>query len=350
MKDTALQRLRAIALQRPREALATSWIVAPPDQAEIRRTNEYKDHIECATKKELYGIISQIEAKIKEIRAAYRISAPASKLLALLERMEAAPPGKATLLPLHMWGQLFKGNQHPFGGMDAWPVHARIALDASGRMYSRSRHPEVYLLEATMFEDMASLFNLAKHEYERTKGSTADKPIIKRRNALCRSTITAAIHFVESYVNGIAVDYVVTHEPGLEPATKSLLLDWDFGRNRPRYLSLRDKILQYQRIILGVPHAPLQETNSPEMKTIVETAKLIRDAIAHPSPALDPKTMAPEKECAVLGLDFLQTEVVVDAAVALVRRLEETLHGSLKRLFWLYECSVEGVFPDAAFQ
>jgi hypothetical protein len=174
MKDTTVQRLRAMALQRLREALATSWIVAPPDQAEIRRINEYKDHIERATEKELYGIISQIEAKIKEIRAAYRISAPASNLLALLERMEAAPPGKATLLPLYMWGQLFKGGQYPFGGMDAWPVHARIALDASGLMYSHSRHPEVYLLEATMFEDMASLFNLAKYEYERTKGSTAD--------------------------------------------------------------------------------------------------------------------------------------------------------------------------------
>lgn len=350
MKDSTVQRLRAVALQQLREAVATLWIVTPPDQAEIRRLNDYKNHIKRATKKQLQCIILQIEANIKKIRATHRITAPASTLLALLEMMDTAPPGKSTLLPLYVWGSLFKGGKYPFEGMDACPVHARIALDSSGLLYTHSRHPEVYLLEATMFEDMASLFNLAKREYEAAKGSTAGKRVIKRRNALCRSATMAAIHFVESYVNGIAVDYVVTHEPGLDPTTKSVLLDWDFGQNRPRYLSLRDKILQYQRIILGVPHAPLQETNSPEMKTIVETAKLIRDAIAHPSPALDPKTMEPEKERTVLGLDVPQTETVVDGAVALVRRLEETIHGSLKQVLWLYDRTAEGVFPDAAFQ
>jgi hypothetical protein len=339
-----------MALKRLREGYATSWIVAPPDLKEIHRINEYKDKIEHATKKELQKIILKLEANIKEIRMSYKISAPVSTLLTLLEEMEAAPPGQSTLIPLYMWGRLFKDGKYPFKGMDNWPVHARIALDASGLLYSRSRHPEVYLLEATMFEDMASVFNIAKHEYETAKSSTADKRILKRQSALCRSAIIAAIHFVESYVNGIAVDYVVTHESVIDPDNKSKLLDWDFVQNRPRYLSLRDKILRYQSIILQVRHAPLQETNSPEIKIIIEKAKLIRDSIAHPSPAIDPKTMDAEKERAVLGVNFIQTESVIDAAVTLVRRLEDTVYGNQKQLFWLYDRNEEGVFPDAAFQ
>ncbi len=264
--------------------------------------------------------------------------------------MEKAPSGKSPLLPLYIWGDFFKNGKYPFDGMESLPAHARIVLDAEGHVYSNSRHPEVYLLEAIMFEDMASLFNLAKEGYESTKGTTLIKQVIKRRNALYRSTIMSAIYFVESYANGVAVDYVVTRQASIDESTKSLLLDWDFNRNRPRYLSLRDKLLQYQRIILVAPHPPLQESNSTAMKSILESAKLIRDSIAHPSPAMDQKTMDTEKERAIIGLDFPQTESVVDAAVTLVRQLEETIHGSQKRLFWLYDRNAEGVFPDAAFQ
>jgi hypothetical protein len=56
-----------------------------------------------------------------------------------------------------------------------------------------------------MFEDMAALFNLVKRENEAAASSANDKILIKQRNAPCRSAVIAAIHFVESYLNGVSV-------------------------------------------------------------------------------------------------------------------------------------------------
>jgi hypothetical protein len=350
VKGSTTNRLRHKANALLRELKASVWIVSPPDPGEISRLARYIEAIEVANKRQLYSIIKQIEDKISEFRATYKIRAPSSVLLDILQMMENAPQGKSLLMPLHVWRGLFKGDAYPFAGMDVWPLHARITLDASGLVYAESRHPEVQLLEAIMFEDMAALFNLAKMESLSISTEVQNKLQIKRRNALCRATIMAAIYFIESYLNGLAVDYVISNEPDLELSTKSVLLDWDYDRNRPRYLSLRDKLLQYQRILLKTKHAPLQETNCSEMATIVNTAKLVRDAVAHPSPSLDPKTIDPDKERAILGLGIETTLETVDAAVSLVLQIEETVRGDRKRLFWLQKRDSSGLFPDTAFQ
>lgn len=350
MKNGSTNRLRDKANALLRECMATSWIVSPPDPDEISRLAWYKETIQSATRKELHLIIKQIEVKIKEIRSAYKIKAPPSVLLNILQMMENAPPEKSVLIPLYAWRSLFKSDAYPITGMDVWPLHARIALDASGLVYAESRHPEVHLLEAVMFEDMAALFNLAKQEYVTTSTGGQGKCLIKRRNALCRAAIMAAIYFVESYLNGLAADYVIYNEPDLENSTKSLLLDWDYDRNRPRYLSLRDKLLQYQRILLKVEHAPLQETNCPEMAIVIKAAKLVRDAVAHPSPTLDLKTVDIEKERVILCLDFETMQAVVDAAVSLVLQIEEAVQGDRERLFWIHGRDSSGLFPDIAFE
>jgi hypothetical protein len=349
VKDSAVNRLRDRADALLRELTASTWVVSPPDSDEIAQLGRYKENIRSATRKQLYSIIKQIESNIKEIRDRYNINAPAWMLLDILQMMENAPQGQSVLMPLYMWRKLFKGDTCPIAGMDMWPLHARVALDASGLIYAKSRHLQFHLLEAIMFEDMAALFNLAKQECVTTATGRQDKLLTKRRSALCRATILSAIHFVESYLNGVAVDYVFSHED-LESSTKSILLDWDYDRNRPHYLSLRGKLLQYQRILLNAEHAPLQETNCSEMATIIEVAKLVRDAVAHPSPALDPKTMDPEKERAILSLDFETTQTVVDAAVSLVFRIEDVIRGSHERLFWLHRRDSSGFFPDIAFQ
>jgi hypothetical protein len=350
MKSSSTSRLRDKANTLLREATATAWIVTPPNPDEISRLAKYKQTIQSATREQLLSIIGQIEGKIREIRAMYKIQAPSSVLLDILQMMENAPPGKATLMPLYVWRSLFQEDTYPITGMDMWPLHARIALDASGLVYAESRYPEVHLLEAIMFEDMAALFNLAKQEYGAASAAEQSKRYVKKRNTLCRAAIMATIYFVESYLNGLARDYVISNEPDLDLSARSVLEDWDYKQNRHRYLTLRDKLLQYQRILLKVEHAPLQETNCPEMATIIQTAKLVRDAVAHPSAAINPKTTDPEKERAILGLDFEVTQITVDAAVSLVLQIEETIRGDRKRLFWLHGRDSSGFFPDTTFQ
>jgi hypothetical protein len=350
MNTKAADRLRSRAVHLLKVLMAHAWIVAPPDPAEIKRLNQYTAAIDAASKKELYRILERIEKRIEQIRTEYSITAPASYLLQILEVMFDAPVGRLTLMPLYLWRRLFKGSKYPWSGMEVWPLHARIGLDVSGLVYAETRSPEVFLLEAMLFEDAASMFNAAKRELARHQGGRVkDKPSFKLANALCRGATTAAVYFVEAYVNGIAIDHIIEHEKEVDESTRSVLLDWDFTRKRPRYLALKDKVLQYQRIILGVPHAPIQESNCPAMTTILGTARIVRDAIAHPSPALDLTTLEAAKERAIFGLGFDQVEAVVDAAIQLVKDLDKAISGKPDRLFWLHERGSDGFFPEVAF-
>jgi hypothetical protein len=341
----ATERLRLQALDLLTVSVAHAWIVAPPDRAEIARIEGYRRDIARASRKQLYVIVQSIERKIEEVRNEFSITAEPGYLVQILEAMHNARPGEFTLFPLHFWRSLFRNNQYPWPGLDALPLHARIGLDASGELYTGARHPEVYLLETILYEDAAALFNAAKREIPRPR----DKSRIKLHNALCRGSITAAVYFVEAYLNGLAVDYFIENQDQLDNTQRSTLLDWDFARNRPRYLALRDKLLQYQRIILRVEHAPIQESNCEAVKTILGTARVIRDAIAHPSPAFDLETLEAEKERIVFGLTLQQAEEVLDASVALVKRLEHAICGDVRRLSWLYERGPNGLFPDETF-
>src|SRR5437867_5897406 len=258
--------------------------------------------------------------------------------------------GHSTYVPVHVMRELFADYSKVLRGSEHFPAHARVAVDVSGTLYDNARHPEVFLLEASMFEDMAALFNVVASDSSANLDHARPKSEIKTQTALHRAVILAALHFVEAYVNGVALEHVLTKGSAVDDRIRDVLSDWDSSRNRPRYLSLGEKLLQYQRIILGVEHAPLQESNCPEMATILNVAKRVRDALAHPSAAANPSTFRPEKELAIATLGFKDVTEAVDAAIALVRKLGVTLYGEQALLWWLYDRATEGRFPNAAFQ
>jgi hypothetical protein len=349
MKDlTARKRLQSQAERLLREFRATHWVISPPNAAQINNINDCASRIEDAGKKQLSAIIDRIAAAISHLRTTYGLIAPPDQLLALLMVIESAPPGRNILVPLYIWRSLFRDGEHSFSGIAAWPIHARIALDATGRLYNESRHPVVYLLEAALFEDMAALFNEATFRHQRTPQAGA-KGHLKIELALCRAASVAAVAFVECYLNGLATDYTLEHAATIDEQTKSLLLDWDFARQRSKYLSLRDKFLKYQTVILGVQHAPVQEFNCREMAIILDHAKAFRDAFAHPAPTTPLSPLDLQKEDAIANHDLSRTAPIVDAAIVVVRKLELTVHGTLGRLFWLHERGANGVFPEDVY-
>ena len=198
---------------------------------------------------------------------------------------------------------------------------------------------------------MCALFNLAR-ESHLNRRDTESKQAVKERVALQRATVVASFNVIEAYLNGLAFDHVELNGKKLDDAAKALLTEWDPVKQRPlRYLSLREKLLKYPRLIMGVEHPPLQENNCVELKFVVETAKRVRDAIVHASPAPNIVTLDPEKEIAVHGVDFETAEQVVDATVTLIRKVEEKINGGDNRLRgWLHARSPDGAFPDVAFE
>jgi len=227
--------------------------------------------------------------------------------------------------------------------------HAIVIIDPRGKIYDAAPGQGFAhrLLEQSLYEDMCVLFNSAK----RLADSDADSPLKNaQEQAFCRSALTAAFNFVEAYLNGIAVDYLSAHHQTVSEGHRMELSEWDHVKQRSRFLSLKDKLVRYPRIVLGAKHPPLTEDNCQELKFIVQQAKLTRDAIVHPSPAPDPRTLDLAKYTAVDLANICETQLVVDNAVSLVRRLDMTIHGSDRRVsVWLHERDKDGYFSLGVF-
>ena len=193
------------------------------------------------------------------------------------------------------------------------------------------------------------MFNLAEDRFITLNRRTDSKRTIKTAEALWRAAASTAFYCVEAYLNGLAFDYYTANEPRLDEDTKRLLTEWDTVQKRFKPVRLRDKLLQYPRIICGTAHPPLQENSCPEMAFFMGRAKLLRDAVVHASPKPNLSAVGDAKESLFLSLDFPETERIVDNTVALIRKIEIAVHGDESRIGWLCGRGPDGLFPDAAF-
>lgn len=331
----AIDRLRKKALRLLREDQALGFIISPPDQDGLVAIKRNKEKIEGANKAQLQSYIQNVSSHIRQRRTEYGVRASGEQLIAFLEKAEAAPPGQVYLPTVSEIREFFEDYTRVWPDSKHMPAHARLFFDPNGR----GSFGNVRILEATIYEDMAALWNLLHDK----KGLNLDDCTPKERKtfyALCRSTVTASIYFVEAYLNGLAFDYLTGNTNSLTEEEKGILSDFDFSKNRSRYLSLREKSLKYQRIILQKEHAPLQPNNFQPLKRLLEISESIRSHLAHP---------APNKEPAIYWVKFETANDAVDSAIATVIRLETLIRGDLLRMPWLLQRSDGGEFSEKAF-
>ncbi len=204
------------------------------------------------------------------------------------------------------------------------PPHMLVGLDFAGETVG-----QFFLPEATLYEDMCFSYNNAVALIPESEKRPGDKSKVKAFNFFRRSAVLSSFYFVEAYLNGVAFDFVLRHGQEIPSQEVDYLKEWDAGRNRERWVKFRDKLLQYPKIILKLQHPPLTETNCPELHLIVSEAREVRDSLVHWSPRTNENTGVPTKTGWVLDIQWEKLTQVVDAAVALVRRLNALLgeHG-----------------------
>lgn len=83
-------------------------------------------------------------------------------------------------------------------------------------------------------------------------------------------------------------------------------------------------------------------------------AREVRDALVHQSPKVmatgpGPGDVAIPKVAALMRLRMPYATAVVDAAITVVRQLNDVLGNNGLSLDWLYDRGAEGLFPNAAF-
>ncbi len=277
---------------------------------------------------------------LAKLRSKFNVQVQLPELNQAFEVAVELPEGSSLGLRKHTCMEFFPGHTYGIeqGLFERLPRHATIMISWSGTV-------EWGVLEAKVFEDMAALSNLA----ERAILCANSKNEIKAAGALYRAAALQAVNLVEAYINGVALDYYYANHTKLDEKTKGSLLDWDFQRDRPRYLSLRDKLLQYPRLVLGLTHSPLQESNCPELQFVVGAAKDLRDSLAHPAPDWTEKGKESLKERVHYERSPQKFREVIDVSVSLVKKLERAVRGNDTGPPWLFERDVASLFPDQAF-
>lgn len=208
-----------------------------------------------------------------------------------------------------------------------------------------------HLPEATLYEDMAFAYNSALQiDPSSDSDGNAEADIdLKKRNFYLRTAVLSAFYFVEAYLNGMAFDYCYRNQSALSTDDQAFLLEEPSTKNKRGFVSFEMKAVQFLKIITSVQHPPLQETNCPPLKYMLNEGKDLRDSIVHQSPKIDGTSGVPEKIQWMMSLDTQRVTETVDAAVQLVREINSKIGSSASPLDWLHTRTAEGLFPKETF-
>jgi hypothetical protein len=335
---------RQIAAQLFNEQCAIAILANLPERLNSQERQEQIEALGEMTSGQLKDLVTSLRTNIEAMRLQFGIKVDRDELLSLLDHIQQSTKADyACYVPiwkLSEWLSKYDALQ--------LPPHCRISIDPHGIGRHDPAGFEIRVLEVTMFEDMASLFNLAR-EYH-IRNSAQPKPPkfeLKRGVALYRATASAAFYFIESFMNGLAADHVWNHRGQMSSGDLTYLTEWDEQRQRQKFISTRDKLVLYPKIIVGSQHPLLDEGNCPELKFIVSKAKDLRDAIVHASTAKKDEESEYEKENAIMGLKYHAAEEIVDSAIALIRKIQAAT--AKVDLPWLIGRGNDGFFPASVF-
>jgi len=302
------------------------------------------------TRREILSRLPELEKLLKELSERYGVKGTLRQMEYLINAKSNVPGETYLLLPqFHIQDELFDHYERALPIFSDLPPHARIGIDVFG-IRKQERKMEFSLLEASLFEDMAALWNntLEVSELVRTN-SGENAELIKRKNALKRATAKAVFNLLEGYLNGIALDISLTQDT--TPAEKTKLMEWDAQRSRSRPLSLRDKLLQYPKIALKKKHPPLDENNCPEMAKTLELEQRIRHSLIHPKPRVEHGHAADDiRETVYIQLSTEEVAELCDLAVDLIGKISRTIEEKFGKVdLWLHSRDESGRFAKETF-
>lgn len=319
--------------------------------------------------------IRKMKSKIKEFEeAAEQLMEDTGANAGLEELEEIVSPGEGydpdrdLYMPKTDIEILFDNYERFWPRFDNLPSHAKIGVSLGGR--PSGQEPEVYLLDASLFEDLVVLVNRSTElREEQEEKSKPPKSLIKEGNAVRRSAVKATYNFLEGVLNCLAYDILVGRDDLTEEEQDML--------NDKTYLSLRDKILQYPKIALDKEHPPIQDNNCQPLSHLMSREEGVRHALIHPRPhpvefstddtyqdygidhirhrmrraSNEPEGPVAVRESSYWAVEFEEVGRICDSAVQLVQRIYDEISGEYGDLdWWLYERGEDGCFPEEALE
>ncbi len=243
---------------------------------------------------------------------------------------------------------------------DSYPAQCLFGFDFGGE-FGQTKSFEFFLPEVVLYEDMCLAYNLAVLSKYESKPGSVDKIRSKTFKLHLHTAILSSFYFVEAYLNGIAFDFYFRMKGDRQLSQEEIdkLGEYDSERGRERWVSFRDKMLQYPKIVLGrLKDPPLTEINCPEMKILVSEARALRDSLVHNSPKFELEVVGGKRQLigkkvrSIIDVKMEDVTTIVDAAVGYVKKLDGLLqaHGHHRKVDWLFESDEKGIFPAKTFE
>ena len=321
-------------------------------QTERRKIDRFLKTLPTLTRRKIHEQLPELKKRLDGVSELYGAKGTLRQMESLING-NSTLPGESHLLlsKFDIQEKLFDHYERALPIFSDLPAHARIGIDVFG-IRRQQRKVEFVLLEASLFEDVAALWNSTLEMSESLRTQRDPRPeFIKRTNALKRATAKSVFNLIEGYLNGIALDISLLWDT--TPATRIKLKEWDTERSRPRPLSLRDKLLQYPKIALNAKHPPLDESNCKEMARILELETRIRHSLIHPKP--EPEVGLGGSAYRIREMVYIQLSTdevaeLCDLAVGLIRQISDAIGEEFGKVhLWLHERDQSGRFPDETF-
>jgi hypothetical protein len=328
-----------------RKYRAVHILLNTPSPDELTRLDESLENIERMSGPELRRKAGAFKAEYEKIVKMYGVCGNIEDFEEILEEYRAAAKPLLYVAKFDL-ERLFRKYENRFPDLRRLPPHGRVGIEVGGRG-APGLAIKTFLLEASLFEDMAALWNSAAAATHAALPEDSTVAEEKHAAALRRATTRAAFSLLEGYLNGLGVDIQLTLK--VSAKEKALLEEWDEAKKRAVRLSLRDKILQYVKLASRSQHPPIQESNSEAMQIVLATESAVRHALIHPTSRLTHQDST-YRENVYLNLTLDEVQAVCDAVVKLIREIGATVgpqFGDVES--WLFDRNPRGRYPDASF-
>jgi hypothetical protein len=314
------------------------------EYAEFKATEAF---IPTGTEAKLRRFIAATSDQVARLKKALGMR-KTEDLQAIFDDLTGGPPGTLLYVTVGSLLATCRNYREIIPDIEGLPLHTKIGIEDGARRTEPGRY-RIYLAELQAFHDLAALHNHAEELGRGLAYEGAQPQIRKTLDALCRSAIVAGYAVIESYLNGLAFDFLLVLPRTLSANEEETLKE--VGSNgRPRFVGLRDKLLKYPRIVCGAPAALLDEASCAELAYLLGEPKAIRDAIVHASPNKELIEREPGTPVMLLHVGFDTVLALSKAVVGFLRKIEPAIRGNASRLWWLEDVGADGRFPTNVFE
>lgn len=331
------------SLDRIEALLYMTFQLIPENVTELKSVRSKLMHL---SKAELISRQAYVDTQIKKLSKKIGLKVPLRKVLewhaAIVKGISS---GGVIFVGFWEFGTYFSNLDEIFGS--EWEGFSRHAMLGFIPKQTEKYRYEWYLPEAQVYMDMCVCIN----ELILLAAPNSDLSYyqVRKKQSAFRGAILNSYIFLEAYLNGIALDFAFRHPDKMTKEIETLVFEWDFLKSKRKYLSTRDKIFRYVKIITG-QDCPLQENNCPEMKFVTEVIEPFRDSIVHPAIFSYQGHSYDHKMHRHFRTDLKTAFRAVDNVIALVRRMNLIVKGPEAQLKWLKSRDEKNGFPNEAFE